>query len=175
MSLLIAAAQGAGPAPALIDRVVAVVEEQTVDARIITASDLALERDLSARAPDPVLALCSRDGDPLTALIEQAVIRGLAGGVGIYQPSPAEVREHLQRIRAASLTPEDWQQWLQLHGLDEDRLAGLVYSRMVVERYIRRNLDLTVESATEEASIHRYEAWITGLLARTSVRTVDAR
>jgi hypothetical protein len=160
----------AEPTPVLIDRVVVVVDD-----RIVTASDIALEADLSMRIPSPVLALALRT--PTDALIDRALIRGLASEVGVYQPSAADVRQRLTAIRSTFSGPEEWADFLATHGLSEDDLAGRLFSQMVVERYVRRNIELASQANRESRAeyLARYEEWITAHRAVSQIRTVEQR
>ena len=156
------------PGPLLLDRVVAVVGD-----RLILASDVALERALSERDPRP--APIGQPGrSPLLVLIDASIIRGLAGDVTIYQPSSADVRERLAALRATWENPGDYIRFLATYGLDEDRLSGVLFSRMVVERYLQRAVVLPSQTAGEDASglRSRYDAWIREARAGVPVRIV---
>ena len=168
--LLICILVAGEPTPALIDRVVVVVDD-----RIVTASDIALEEDLSLRIPSPVLALALRT--PTDALIDRALIRGLASAVGVYQPSAIDVRQRLIAIEATFSGPEEWSAFLNRHGLSEDDLAGRLFSQMVVERYVRRNIELVSQANKEsrEEYLARYNEWITAHRAVSQIRVVDLR
>ena len=172
MSILLFSAilSAAPPEPTLIDRVVVVVDD-----RIVTASDLALEEDLSIRAPSPVLALALRP--PLDALIDRALIRGLASEVGVYQPSTADVRQRLAAIRATFPGAVEWAAFLDSHGLTEDDLSGRLFSQMVVERYVRRNIELLSEVNRESRQeyLDRYREWIAAHRAVSQIRYVEER
>lgn len=110
-----------------------------VGARIVTRSDVLLEDALAPfdRSPVPVLV----DPGRATAerLVDIAVLRERAGDTDIYAPTAADVRARLERVRA-SVGTAAWSAFLRTWGLDEERLQGLLYSRMVVERYVLRNL-----------------------------------
>jgi hypothetical protein len=121
--------------PVVIDRVVTVVGP-----RIITDSDLRLSIALDAADPSPLDVLRDQATDPLERLINLHILHLLAGKTRVYQPTEGDVRARLNRLRAASTALEDHRRFLQLHGLDEDRLLRQLERRMVVEHYIRRNL-----------------------------------
>ena len=167
--LLVLNLHAAEPTPVLIDRVVVVV-----DNRIVTASDISLEEDLSIRAPSPVLALALRT--PQDVLIDRALIRGLANEVSVYQPSQVDVRQRLTALRATFTGPEDWRLFLQRHGMSEDDLAGRLFSQMVVERYVRRNIELASQANREsrEEYLAKYNEWITAHRAVSQIRMVEA-
>ena len=158
------------PVPTLIDRVVVVIDD-----RIVTTSDIELEADLSMRIPSPVLALALRP--PIDALIDRALIRGLASEVGVYQPSTADVRQRLTAIRSTFSGPEEWTAFLARHGLSEDELAGRLFSQMVVERYVRRNIELASQANREsrEEYLARYSEWISAHRSASQIREVALR
>jgi hypothetical protein len=157
--------------PAVVDRVVAVVGE-----RIITASDVALEGVLSTHDPSPVAAIQSRRFDPLNALIELAIARGLAGDVAVYQPSATDVRERLGALRGQYPDPRDWQTMLATTGHTEEQLAGALYSHIVAERYVGRNVTspaVGAENETSEAA-KAYAMWVAEQRHRVAIRIVPA-
>lgn len=162
-------AQDLEPAPLLLDRVVAVVGD-----RILLASDVALERALSARDPRPAPLGGAPERPTLEVLVDATVIRGLAGDVAIYQPSAAAVRERLATLRDTWEDPGEYIRFLSGFALDEDRLAGVLYARMVVERYLQRAVVLPSQSAGEdEATLRaRYAAWIAEARAQVQIRLV---
>jgi len=150
----------------VVDRILAVVGE-----RLVLTSDLELERALAEVDPSPVLVLReSRDPpDPLQDAVDRAIIRGLAGSTAVYAPSDAEVRARAERIRSRFKDDIAWQVFLDRHGLDSDRLAGILYSRLVVERYVLRNVE---QSARHEDPLAYYREWIGHHRARVSIRMV---
>ena len=155
--------------PMVLDRVVAVVGD-----RLILASDIALEREIGRREPPSAGGLVWARSDPLEALIDAAVIRGLAGDVAIYQPTSAEVRARQQALRDTFEEPADYATFLLRFGLDEDRLAGVLYAREIVERYVQRNLVLSASGAGGDpvAVSARYDAWISEARQRAAIRHV---
>ncbi len=157
--------------PMVLDRVVAVVGD-----RLILASDIALEREIGRREPPTAGGLVWSRQDPLEALIDAAVIRGLAGDVAIYQPSSAEVRARQLALRETFEEPADYAAFLMRYGLNEDRLAGVLYAREVVERYVQRNLLLGNRGSGADpiAVTARYDAWISDARSRTAIRRVTA-
>lgn len=131
----------------VIDRVVAVVEEQ-----LVTASDVALEADLARIDESPVPFWIVGHGDSLHRLIDAAVIRELAGDVALYRPSDEAVGARIEAMRGRFRSPgaepgaaggrdrSAWQAFLARRGLDEESLRGIVERRMVVEAYLSRNV-----------------------------------
>lgn len=162
----------APPSPVVMDRIVAVVGD-----RLITASDIALEVELNARDPSPERATARRNADPLRALIDAAVVRGLAGQVPLYQPSPAELRVRLAALRATWEDPADYERFLVRFGLTEDALSGLLFSRVIVERYVHRNVSLASEMRGLDpgAAEQEYEARVLSWRESVPCRLVPMR
>ncbi|MBN1336959.1 MAG: hypothetical protein JXB39_13460 [Deltaproteobacteria bacterium] len=152
-----------------IDRVVVVVGE-----RVVTAGDLALEEALGERVGCPQPVLCDPGRPLLERLVDMAVVRGLAGDAATYRPTPAEVEIRLSEVRDAFSPPSTWRDFLDRFGLTEDALAGLLFSRMVVERYVHRNVVLPTQAKGGDDEACRL-AWMDAIRAwraRTSVREV---
>ncbi len=155
-----------------VDRIVAVVGD-----RLVLLSDIQVELTLAARSPSPLSVLRRRQAEPLDMLIDAAILRGLAGETSVYQPSAAEVRSRLDAFQATFTDPADLRRWLDQSGLDDERLRGLIYARLVVERYVQRNVGLPSEAANEgaEASFERYRLWVEGQRSEAAIRLVSAR
>jgi hypothetical protein len=182
LPLLLAAltlpAAGQAPPPSalpseaqVVDRVVAVVGD-----RIITASDVRLEATLGARDPSPVDMLRRRQQTaPEEMLIDAAVVRNLAGDIAIYAPSTTDVQQRLAALRATWPDDVSWESFLALHGMTTERLAGRLYSRLVVEAYVFRSVGLAAQTAGESpaAADARYRDWIAAERARVDLRRVD--
>ena len=181
LPLLLAAlpmpAAGQAPPPSalpseaqVVDRVVAVVGD-----RIITASDVRLEQNLTVRGPSPVPMLQRRQrASPEEMLIDAAVVRNLAGDIAIYAPSTIDVQQRLAALRATWPDDASWQGFLDLHGMTAERLAGRLYSRLVVEAYVFRSVGLAAQTAGDspEAADARYRDWIAAERARVDLRRV---
>jgi hypothetical protein len=140
--------------------------------RVITESELRLERALAPIDPGPVPPLEARRADAERFLVELAIVRALAGSTAVYQPEPARVRERLDALRAAFPSPAAWTAFLAEHGLNEDALRAVLYSRMVVERYVQRNLGLAARAEPTADWDARYAAWIDAQRARVSIREI---
>jgi hypothetical protein len=169
-----APARAAAPAgPVVIDRVVASVGE-----RVITQSDLALERALRVQAPSPIAAIQAHRSDPMQALIELALARGQAGDIAVYEPSAADVRERMAAVRGGWPDPRDWVVFLDRVGHTEEQLAGALYSRMVAERYILRNVTAPARGRADDdaeaasAAAGAYKRWVAEQRRRVSVRII---
>lgn len=166
LALLLAAT----PSPAVaseravvVDRIVAVVGE-----RLVLQSDIELERVLAPLETSPVRPLFGSDPDPLQVAIDRAIIRGLAGNAAIYVPSEADVQSRVASIRGHFAEERAWTEFQALHGLDDDRLASLLYSRVVVDRYIVRNLT----QGGSQPSATTYAEWMAHQRARVPIRMV---
>ncbi len=139
--------------------------------RIVTRSDLDFEgdfdrNDVSPLAPleDPAYLLEQR-------LIDFAILRDLAGDIAIYKPPAADVRARWARFRDGWAHPEDHDTFLARWGLDDEKLLGFLYSRLVVERYVARNAGQAASVLDRDAITSAvYQDWMTGLRARTTVR-----
>lgn len=151
-----------------VDRAIAVVGE-----RVVTASEV-----------DVALVLASRDSSPLAVVdptparlgewwIEQVLLRQLAGDISVYQPQPGEVRERLERLVAAFDATELADLELRL-GVDRDAMSAWVFSRLVVERFVQRNVGLAAEAAGEDAAATqlRYQSWLDDLRAGVALRRI---
>ncbi len=151
----------------VIDRVVMVVGD-----RLITASDVQLEQALAAREPSPVVPLEAARPQTLAFLRDVAIIRGMAGETAVYRPTQAEVRGRLDSLRATWPDRASWEAFLQEHGLTPERLEALIFSRMVVERYVQRNVGLAARSAGEDrdAYVTRFNEWMIQQRLRVPVR-----
>lgn len=152
----------------VVDRILHVVGD-----RIVTSSDLAFEADLDPHDQSPVPALDAPDYALEERLVDFAILRDLAGDVAIYAPSPAEVRARWERVRASWPTRDEHDAFLARWGLDDERLMGQLYSRMVVERYVLRNLaPARGEGAMDEAAWSAlYRPWIARLREQATIRT----
>ena len=158
-----ASASGPDSAATVVDQVVLVIGD-----RVVTASDVRIEDALRERVPwwSPPQP---NGTSTLQVLADAALLRALAGDAALYVPDDDLVRERMGQLRDAFGDPESWRVFLRGTGLDEERLASLVRSRLIVERYIQRTLSLTARS--EGASIEEvYAAWIPSQRGRLPVR-----
>jgi hypothetical protein len=153
-----------------VDRVVAVVGD-----RVVTGWDLRLEEALDGHIGCPEPLLCSPEQTHLERLVDRALIRGLAGDTATYRPSSEDLELRMGALRASFEQPEEYRFVLASLGLDEGNLAGLVFSRMVVERYVQRHVTLPVRAAggDEEEQALRYRSWIAEQRAQVRSRLVE--
>ena len=75
-----------------------------------------------------------------------------------------------ERVRATWQRAEDFEAFLTRWGLDGDDLRGLLYSRMVSERYIRRVAATHDTPAENEEFGPIYQAWIAEVRAKSPPR-----
>ena len=115
--------------------------EAKVGDRLVTLWDVSVQA-VMAEHDRGLLSELQRDMEPLEAMIDHMVIRGLAGEVSIYQPTSSQIRERVHRVRDSWTDPADFHSFLKRHGLNENSLSGLLFSRLVVEKVIVRNLGL---------------------------------
>ncbi|MFH1468231.1 MAG: hypothetical protein ABIO70_27840 [Pseudomonadota bacterium] len=167
--LLLAAATGAARAERM-DRVLAVVGD-----RVVTTWDLLLEEALQGHVACPEAPLCDPARAPLDRLVDRAIIRGLAEDTPTYRPRPEEVQARLAALRETWTDPAGYHETLRSLGLSEEDLTGLLYSRVVAERYIQRQVGLPVLAAGGDAAAYhdRYRAWIEEQRDHVRVRTVE--
>ena len=148
-----------------IDRVVA-----SVGGQLVTESDVALERELaqidlqSGPFWDPIHT------DPLQRLMDAALVRLLAGDVSLYAPPEAQLNARLEALRRTVGDRDRWEAFLRRHGLDEDGVRTLLRRRLVVHRYLERNLALQTSSSAE--SMQKCDMWLTEQRPRYRIRVI---
>ena len=152
------------------DRILAVVGD-----RVVTEFDVRMETALTPflRCTEP--PLCQAGQPLLERLIDSAIIRGLAADARVYQPSNEDVERRLALLRSGWVPPEGYPRFLAEFGLSEDDLAGYLYSRMVVEKYVQRNVDVVVTATGGEPAdvIAFYEEWIRRQRSQERIRLVE--
>jgi hypothetical protein len=119
----------------VVDRVVVIVDDE-----LVLASDMELEAVLSGldRSPSPFWTRAH--GTPQERLTEAAIVRILAAGVSLFDPPADEVAARVTRLRERLGDNQSWNIFLALWGLDDAAVARLIRRRMVVERYLARNI-----------------------------------
>lgn len=134
--LLLALVLCAAPARAgVVDRVVLVVDED-----IVLESDLRIEAMLTGLDDSPSPFWTLQNGTAAQRLEDAAVVRALAEGVSLYEPTPFEVAARVDGLRGRLGQESAWQAFLTLSGLDDEAIVRLMRRRMIVERYLARNL-----------------------------------
>lgn len=145
-----------------VDRILHVVDQ-----RVVTASDVALEAEIDPYDQSPIPALEDPAYPYEQRLVDFAILRQQAGDVKVFAPSTAEVQARWEAFRVSWPSPEAYLTFRARWGLTDDDLLGFFYSRLVVERFILRNL----ASARDEG----YPGWIAERRARAVIRSADAR
>ena len=155
------------PAAVVIDRMVLVIGD-----RIITESEIRLEGALRARIPwwGPPRP---PGADLQQVVADVALVRIFAGDTSLYSPSDEAVRARAEELREDWGDPEAWQAMLSENGLDEARLLALIRARLIVERYIQRNLSLAARSEGRTVD-ELYVEWIPAQRGRAPVRVPSA-
>lgn len=121
--------------PTLVDRVVA-----DVDGQLILLSEVAQEAILTEVDVDGTPFWDPNWLVPEQRLVSAAIVRNIAADVRLYEPSRQDVERRLEAIRGRFPRRRAWQAFLDRLSVDEARLAVLLRRRMVVDRYLRRNL-----------------------------------
>lgn len=162
MSAVILFAFAAGAA--VVDRIEAVVGE-----RIVTASDVAFEAQFDPHDACPIATLDRPDYGLRERLVDFAAIRSLAGDIEVFRPRPTEVVDRWEHFRATWDPPEGYAAFLARWGMDDDDLRSFIYSRLVVEHYVARNLAV-LSARDRETTADPYPAWAREIRARTRIR-----
>ena len=98
------------------------------------------------------------------------MLRAAASDVALYQPTTAEVQARLEGLRAVFADRPAWVAFLDRHGLDELTLQEELHRRMIVERFLLRN----VSTAPSERGpwLQAVEALIQALQPRFRIRSI---
>ena len=153
-----------------IDRVVAVVGD-----RVVTSWDLQLQQALEGHMPCPEPVLCDPTRAPLDRVVDRALVRGLAADTATYRPTSEDLELRLAALRDSWERPEDYQLLLRSLGLEEGDLSGLLYSRLVVERYVQRHVALPVYAGGGGEAEYgaRYREWIEAQRGLVRIRLIE--
>lgn len=165
---LLVAAEPLDPTEGPVDRAVAVVGD-----RVVTASEVDIARTLVARDRDALPMAARGDRSAGEWWVEQVMLRELAGDIGVYQPDPGLVRARTDTLVAA-FDPTELAELEARLGVDRDALQAWVQGRLVVERYVHRNIGLAAEAAGEDpaATAARYQAWVADLRDTIALRRI---
>lgn len=123
-----------------IDRIVAVVEEE-----VVLWSEVQLEGELGNYTQGASPFWSQDRTDATSRLIEASILRQLASGVALYTPPEEQVRDQVESMRMQFADRASWLAFLNRHGLDEESLRTWIRRRLVVDRYLARNLDSPVD------------------------------
>jgi hypothetical protein len=146
------------------DRVVSVVGE-----RVITQSEVELERAFAQWDSSPVPPLEQEPTDWLRRTEEMRLLVQLAGDVRVFQPDSVQVDARVKRFAEAFPSRSVFSDFLVRWDLDRQALYQRVYSQLVVEAYVERQIGLTLTqtgAARDAEYIDRYAAWMGPLLAQ---------
>ena len=143
----------------VVDQILHVVGE-----RLVTASDVAFERELDPYDQSPVAPLEDPTYPVEWRLVDYAVVRDAAGDVDVFKPTGSEVDARWDRFRAAWPTPEAYAGFLTRWGIDDESLKGFFYSRLVVEHFITRNLAVAGPTVG-------YAEWMVSMRSRAVIRS----
>ncbi len=149
-----------------VDRLLMVVGD-----RLILESEVELEHRVRDRFPalsPPIPPGTST----LQVLADAAIVRGLAGNTELYRPTTEQVRARQEAIRLSFGDPNEWNHFITEFGLTEDRFASFITGRLIVERYIQRNVALAGRGETEQQFLERYTNWIVEQRKRVAIRLV---
>lgn len=157
-----------------LDRAVAVVGDQ-----VVTRSEVEIARLLAAHDRDGLAVLAPPAGDDADDdrverwWVQQVVLRQLAGDVDVYQPGPAELRGRLQAVEQALVDDDRWPTLQHRLGLDRAGLEAWVRDRLVVERFVLRNIGaLGRRGEVTEVSADRYADWLAQVQGGIRVRRI---
>jgi hypothetical protein len=178
--LAFAAALGArasGAAPAVVERVVAVIRSPAAQQpRVLTLTKLEEETRVALVARGGTLAATAPlDAQALRAgldwLVDQTLLADEAARLQLPDVDAVEVAGELQRFKARFHRPADYAAFLARLDLPEEELAGTLRRGARVRRYLESRLgrsgDLSDERAAAEA-----KAVAADLRARAEVRVL---
>jgi hypothetical protein len=131
----------------VVDRVVVVVDEE-----LVMLSEVQLEEALSTLDVTNSPFWSANHNTAVDRLIDAAVVRQVAGEVRLYEPPEKSVRNRVELIRRRFGGRLPWLEFLERWGLDEAQLRIIVRRRMVVERFLDRNLSVSTDEQ---------QAWLT--------------
>ena len=152
------------------DRIVVVIQE-----RVITKSDVLLELELQKLIPTTSQTLhYYRMQDPVEALIQLHLLKYFAGDIGLYKTDKTEVQRRYELFRMQWDEIQEYNNFLLLHGLNEQRILSFLRTLIVAENYIERNLGIAHTSPIEKTQ-EEYETWIRQARNSTQIRYVKER
>ncbi|MGB0639830.1 MAG: hypothetical protein ACPGTU_10885 [Myxococcota bacterium] len=150
------------------DLVLAVVSDS-----VVTESDIRLHREMSTLDPSPVPSLQHNEADAIQNVIDATVIRSLAGRVPVYQPSTTDIRARWSLFQNQWTDPAAYNAFMQIHGLNQDRLYQVLKQRMIIERVVQRNLGNPSESDKGSEWNKAYIAWLEQQRSSIRIRKID--
>lgn len=150
----------------VVDRVLYVVEDQ-----LVLQSDIVLDQALQPldKSPSPFW-----DRPGVTAeqrVLDATALRLLAGSTGIYQPSEEQLRERIEVVRSAFVDRGAWEEFLEGWGIEEATVASILRRRLIVERYLARNI--AVPATDREEWWTQVNLMLTELRPRLRIRRIE--
>ena len=150
------------------DRVVVVFNET-----IITKSDILLEQQLaSVMKIHSEIIQYNRIHDPLEALIQMRILQYQAGNISLYQPSNKDTQLRFNVFRSQWNSLEEYQVFINMLGVKEERIQGMIYNHLLIEKYLERNLGIDpsdMSSATQD----QFHQWYLETKERVSIRYIE--
>ena len=151
-----------------VDRIVVVIEEYT-----ITQSDISLEQELATLIPSSSKTLqYYRENNPKEALIQRNILRIFAGDINLYSANPIEIQKRYEQFLAHWKHIQEYNEFILRHGLDEDRLLGLIKSQIIAENYLEKNIGISSGQEISTSQI-KFEAWLEQSKRTLSLREVQ--
>jgi len=116
--------------------------------------------------------MAERRKDVSRWLVDMAIVRALAGDVRVYEPTRQDVADALERFAESFGDAATYRQFLERSGLSQERLQSLLTTRLIVERYIQRNVGLGLADAELAA---RFDVWIAERRQQVAIREIAER
>ena len=164
-SPLSARAAGYPSSAVVVDRAVAMV-----GSTVITQTDVTLHQALTERDPSFVPILSGTEENALNSAIDAAIIRQTAGRIPVYQPSDTQVDSRMDRFVDQWSSNLEYQTFLDIHGLTNERLKSVLQRRATIERVVLRALG--APKADPEWS-KRFDDWMNAERKGTRVRIIS--
>jgi hypothetical protein len=125
-----------------VDKLAVVIEES-----LIFTSDIRLEQELAQRdsSKNPFWSPTHTSAEE--RLIGAVIIKGLAAQIDLYEPSAADLSTRMDALRTHFKNRQAWLFFLSRHGLNEKDLKQVLRNRLMVERFLERNLEAPVEQS----------------------------
>jgi len=148
-----ARAAGYPSSAVVVDRAVALI-----GSTVITQTDVTLHQVLAERDPSFVPVLDASSENALNAAIDAAIIRQTAGRIPVYQPTADQVESRMNRFVDQWSSNEEYQTFLNIHGLTNERLKSVLQRRATIERVVLRALGAPKNDPNEWTK--RFDAWM---------------
>ena len=160
-----AKAAGYPSSAVVVDRAVALV-----GSTVITQTDVTLHHALTALDPSFVPILNETEANALNSAIDAAIIRHTAGRIPVYQPTETQVDNRMNRFVEQWSSNLEYQTFLDIHGLTNERLKSVLQRRATIERVVLRALG--APKADPEWN-KRFDAWMQAERKGIRVRTIS--